>query len=439
VTGGRSAQPSPWGRLGGVPNDEVAGSGTIPAVLCIDVEPDPRHVPVPAAEDWLGFRRVLELIGPLRDLLAASSGRPAQLGWFLRMDPQIEVAYGDVGWVARAYGGDLARLVQIGDELGLHPHSWRWVEGGWVSDQADAAWVAHCADVSLDAYADAFGEPCRAYRHGDRFTSESLLAHLVTRGIAVDLTPEPGLPESTGLAPEEPTTGTLPAVPVERSRARRIALPDAGAVTVVPLTTAPSLGQALDGSPFASETLALWTPPRLFAARLEARLQDPALDHLAFAIRSELPLHAAAWSFFERNLAHLSQRLGDRMEWVTPSTAAARVDPDWGGAGWPTQTEVSTMLASYGSDVETAIRLLEHELASLQLRSASERTRSDATIESLRRSIDDGDSRTHQLEQDVTALAATLDEVRDTLTWRLHDRLLPVLRVLARLRRGGRG
>jgi hypothetical protein len=227
---------------------------------------------------------------------------------------------------------------------------------------------------------------------------------------------------------------------VERSQARRIELPTAGAVTVVPLTTAPALGgHAPDGSPFASETLVLWTPPRLFAARLEARLQDPALDQLAFAIRSELPLHGAAWSFFERNLAYLSQRLGSRVAWVTPSTAAASLDHDADGAGWPSHTDVATMLSSYGSDVETAIRELEHELLSVQLSRTSEQARTQATIESLRRSIDEGDDHARQLERDVTALAGALDEVRDTLTWRLHDRLLPVLRVLARLRRGPRG
>ena len=153
---------------------------TIPAVLCVDVEPDLRRPSVPSAVTWGGFERLVADVDRLRKRLAEPSGRPAQIGWFLRMDPQVEVVHGSVEWVAARYRDELEVLTEAGDELGLHPHSWRWDGAGWCSDQS-ADWVAHCAHAALDGYERAFGEPCRSYRHGDRFTSPALVALLRDR------------------------------------------------------------------------------------------------------------------------------------------------------------------------------------------------------------------------------------------------------------------
>ena len=130
---------------------------------------------VPSAPRWTGFERLHDGVDRLRKRLAGPAARTAQIGWFLRMDQQVAVAHGDVGWVADRYAAELRDLVEAGDELGLHPHSWRWEGDRWCSDQSPD-WVARCATDALDAYEAAFGSPCRAYRHGDRFTSSALLA-----------------------------------------------------------------------------------------------------------------------------------------------------------------------------------------------------------------------------------------------------------------------
>ncbi|MGH9187543.1 MAG: hypothetical protein ACRD0U_17295, partial [Acidimicrobiales bacterium] len=181
-----------------------------PVVLCIDVEPDAR-VPDgrrPAALD--GFDALLKGIGPLRELVAAESGQPARFTWCLRMDPQIAECYGSAAALAHRYEHEFADLVAAGDEIGLHPHCGRWVDGAWVADHADSGWVQHCAGLALRSYDETFGHPCAAYRQGDRFMSTALANQLDVAGIAVDLTVEPGFPAMRGLAPGETTTGWLP-------------------------------------------------------------------------------------------------------------------------------------------------------------------------------------------------------------------------------------
>jgi len=47
--------------------------------------------------------------------------------------------------VAQKYGDALAELTEIGDELGLHTHVWRWetTAGEWFADLEDPAWAEH--------------------------------------------------------------------------------------------------------------------------------------------------------------------------------------------------------------------------------------------------------------------------------------------------------
>lgn len=278
--------------------------GSLPVVLCIDIEPDPRTPPVPCADPWLGFELLLAQIEPLRQLIERTTGRPARLNWFLRADPQIEVAYGSLRWGIDRYRGALDRLAEAGDELGVHPHSWRWrpEQGGWLSDQADPEWVANCARCALETFAEAFGRPCRAYRHGDRYWSDALWALIADAGVTVDLTPEPGMPMASRLSASERATGWIPHLPGDRHQPF-IARRSTSALVSLPLTTVPR-------APAGHETLLPWRESREFRQGLDERLGDPRLHHLAFAIRSDLPRHPPLWRNFIVNLGTLARLPG---------------------------------------------------------------------------------------------------------------------------------
>ena len=418
----------------------------MPAVLCIDVEPDVRSVPMPDPEPRLrGFEALLAQIDAVRTRLASSSGRPCALTWFLRMDLQVAVAYGSARFIVDRYRADLAHLAAAGDELGVHTHSYRWQDGvGWVQDQADVEHVAHCARSSLDAYRDVFGQPCRAYRHGDRFMSSQLASVLVDNGVRVDLTLEPGLPAVPGLVSTEQNRGLIPHVPRDRV-APHVADPDDvfepgdSKLLVIPLTTSVRFTEDTVPGQVPFSTLLLWSPPREFAAMLDARLADPELTHLAFAIRSDLPLHRHAWSWFQANIDHLCARpLAAELAWVTATRARElllpRVTAATGAPRWPDDAAAAAALSALAASLSEGLRDVERELA-------AERAR-HADVKALRTERDAAKARGADLERELARmengrrmLETCLEEVRATTWWRLHDRLLPVLRPLSRLRR----
>lgn len=409
-------------------------AGPVPAVLCIDVEPDARDVPMPDPEPRLpGLESLLPRIDAVRARLASSSGRPCALTWFLRMDLQVAIAYGSARFIADRYPADLAHLVAAGDELGLHTHSYRWQDGrGWVQDQADAEHVAHCALTALDAYRDVFGQSCRAYRHGDRFMSRQLGSVLVDNGVRVDLTLEPGTPARPGLVRTEQNTGLIPHVPRDRvapyvADPKDVFEPGDSELLVIPLTNSVRFTEDRapgDDVPFS--TLVLWSQPREFAAMLDARLADPNLTHLAFAIRSDLPLHPLLWSWFQANIEHLcTGPLATELAWVTASRARElllpRVTATMGAPRWPDDSAAAAALSTLAASLSGGLRDAEAQLA-------AERARYAADVEALRTELGAAEVRGADLE---THLA----EMRATSWWRLHDRLLPVLRPLSGIRR----
>src|SRR5438105_15498872 len=164
----------------------------IPVALCFDVEPDEFQVGL-EGRPWTGFERMVDRIGPLRDQLAAGTGRPAQFNWFVRMDPQITGSHGSSDWVVQRYGDRLEALRSAGDTIGLHPHGWRWDPGKqlWIADNGDADWLDHCVRVSFETYETTMGQVCRAVRMGDRFLSPRVVRLIAGLGGRYDLTAEP--------------------------------------------------------------------------------------------------------------------------------------------------------------------------------------------------------------------------------------------------------
>lgn len=181
----------------------------IPVVVCIDVEPEGRAIDPDVRVDWRGFESALNYFSAFRPRLAAATRAPAHFSWFLRMDPQIERVYGSAAWGAVRYADPLRRLEETGDEVGIHPHFWRFDEGtrGWFSDFADQSWMDHCIEEGFAAFRRSLGRPCRTVRVGDRCLGEATVALLERLGARFDVTVEPGQPP-TPL--EDPFVGSLP-------------------------------------------------------------------------------------------------------------------------------------------------------------------------------------------------------------------------------------
>ncbi|HEY0444297.1 MAG TPA: hypothetical protein VGC90_08750 [Candidatus Limnocylindrales bacterium] len=317
---------------------------SIPFILCFDVEPDEIDVQL-GPRPWLGFERLVERVADLRAQLSDTTGRPARLNWFLRMDPQIAVSHGAPGWAADRYGDALEALRAAGDEIGVHPHAWRHVGGAarWVADHGDAEWVDACIRMSFEAYELAFGRPCRSVRFGDRFFSSRAIALAASLGARHDLTLEPGSPAMARMH-RAPATGRIPsmmgvpryaytALAADPLRPRPSSTTGPGvAIRMIPLTSLnpdpilpawrrlarrvrhPGRDLHRPAGLFAEA----W-PPGRFWASVEAELEAAERPYLAFAVRSDVPLHAGLNAAFEDKLAALLRRpLVKRLSFTTP-------------------------------------------------------------------------------------------------------------------------
>jgi glycosyltransferase involved in cell wall biosynthesis len=313
-----------------------AGEGfseTISVVLCIDAEPDLRVFPARSPEQCRGLERLVVLVPGLRDRLSEGAGNPAAFTWCLRVDPQIAEAYGSSTWLLAEYEWAWSQFRDAGDAVGVHPHTWRW-RNGWVADNADAEWVAHCSDVAIEGYREAFDEAPQVHKQGDGFMTTALARRLDAHGVLVDLSLEPGRRPTRALAAGEETTGWLPDLRSVPQSAYRPALDDFRApddarrtgLVMLPLTAGLTLAltevraRVVGAGEYVP--LWLWREPDQFRAMLQVRLSAPDLTHLAFAVRSDTTLNDGLWTNVETNLAEIGRQLKGRHRWCCAQSAA---------------------------------------------------------------------------------------------------------------------
>jgi len=168
---------------------------TIPVIFCVDVEPDPRLVNHDAPEPWVGYEITQRYLRELRPRIEAATGAPVHYSWFLRIDAQIE-PYGSATWAVDRYGAHMEEIQRAGDEIGVHPHAYRWLENerSWLHDFGNQAWVEHCLTMSVEGFAKALGRTCLSLRFGDRWLNTETVNLAERLGIRFDLSVEPGTP-----------------------------------------------------------------------------------------------------------------------------------------------------------------------------------------------------------------------------------------------------
>jgi hypothetical protein len=365
--------------LSGMPETVGTTSERIPVLLCVDVEPDGRFFPPSRPSPWHGFERLVPWMERYRERLEDLTGERARFSWFLRMDPQVAVAYGSPEHVVHAHARAFEALLDRGDALGLHPHMVRWdgARDRWVVDHGDPAWVRTCLEVAFAAYRSAFGRPARHHRFGSGWWSEEALGEAERLGARFDLTAEPG--ERTGALPsrgvtwtgEFPDFGPVPQEPYrpDPSDARRPAPASARALWEIPMTSGRFVGprgmrrwagalrhparsirrlgarlgpRAAPGpdAPVRPRLLAMWREwrsPADFWASAEERLREIRLPYLVFTVRSEWPIVPALRARIEPILEHLLVHpLGRRLVFTTPDDLVRRLGlegDDRGGRG----------------------------------------------------------------------------------------------------------
>lgn len=282
----------------------MANTPAVPVVLCVDVEPDGFFIDATRRDPWAGFEATRAAIEAWRTRLRDEIGAPVHVSWFLRLDAQVARTYGDAAWVLRHYEREFATLLDRGDELGLHPHPYRWddARGRWILDYATQSWVEDCIAEAVATFATAVGRRCLSFRCGDRFMNQPTADLIARLGIEYDLTLEPGHPEEALPYPAVDAMGRLPdlrgvtRLPF-RATTGDYRRPDPAATQgpwSVPITTAavtgPLLRRVYQAVRYPGRRFDVWSAlvslhPDMFARVVEQALSH-GVPHLALPLRT---------------------------------------------------------------------------------------------------------------------------------------------------------
>jgi hypothetical protein len=181
-------------------------------VVEIDLEPDEYYPTVWGRAAWEGVERAFQAADSVRNALAAV-GHRARFSWGLRLDPQVAIGEGRPDFVLSEFEDEIAAARRSGDSFGLHPHWFRLIDGDWVEDTIDAAWVQHCIGVSLDTFRAGFGRTPTWIHFGQSWMNQACFNRVTDEGIRLVLTPEPGMKIEPIHLPGPPFRGTYPEYP----------------------------------------------------------------------------------------------------------------------------------------------------------------------------------------------------------------------------------
>jgi hypothetical protein len=307
----------------------MPSSAPIPTVLRIDVEPD-EHQPPAGERPWDGLLAMFDMVEMLRRRLSDVTIHPVHPTWMIRLDPDIERAFGRTDFPVRRHHDVFDRILKHSDVLGIHVHAARWnTENAVVfSDFADETWTVGCLRVAATTFQNCFGRPPQVVSFGGYFMRDSLLDAAVDLGIRADVTVEPGLPAkhddisfgaySTAPSGDFVRCPRLPYYPSRRAfDIRATSADDVRPLLMVPLISGdprPTLqrwyGRLVRRESPRYEPLnphKIWPSPQRFWDLAERTADELPAPYLAFALRTDAPnsdMHRRVSELFEHLPRH---------------------------------------------------------------------------------------------------------------------------------------
>jgi len=139
---------------------------------------------------WRGIEEGIPLICSVLEGVRDSDGNAARLTWMVRADDQLSSAYGDAAYLLLAHCDLWASRRENGDEIGWHPHLYRFDRGAWRQD-TDPERLQDQLRRSADAIRDTEYHPVSS-RIGEAYSSNAVMSALDACGILYDSTAMPG-------------------------------------------------------------------------------------------------------------------------------------------------------------------------------------------------------------------------------------------------------
>jgi hypothetical protein len=257
---------------------------------------------------------MFEMVETLRYRLSDVTNHSVRPTWLIRLDPDIERAFGRSDFPVRRYHDLFDRILNHSDVLGIHVHALRWNAQKEVvfSDYADETWARECLQVGASTFQNCFERPAEVMSFGGFFMCDSLLDVAVDLGIRADVSVEPGLLPihdnvSFGAYSTAPSANFVrcPRLPYYPSR-RAFDLPATSVDEVRPLLMVPLISG--DTSPILKRLYRrfvsreppkyyeplnpwkIWPSPRRFWDFAQRAVdEDLPAPYLAFALRTDAP------------------------------------------------------------------------------------------------------------------------------------------------------
>lgn len=159
----------------------------IPVFLTLHAEPDGLYLKQSENGGWIGLERALDFVQELRDQNALTD---VNFIWLLRADPQIDIVYGDAGWGFKTYKSQITRLLEAGDQAGIHVHPYRLIgdEWKWVQDFSDQDWMSHCVKMAVDTFKENLQMQPLSLSIGPNSTSTRVVNNNRALGLRYDFT-----------------------------------------------------------------------------------------------------------------------------------------------------------------------------------------------------------------------------------------------------------
>lgn len=171
---------------------------SLPVVVVVDVDPDwrtpgMRRKPYLGDLGWKGVSegipRLLRLISDIKD----PQSNPVRFTWLLRSDRQMAELTGNPTYVADEFNELWRARLAAGDEIGWHPHLWRYSERArvWYQETRDQDWMRECLREGHRALAQRFS--IRTAKTGWTQHDNLTMRTFSDLGVEVDISALPGM------------------------------------------------------------------------------------------------------------------------------------------------------------------------------------------------------------------------------------------------------
>jgi len=171
---------------------------TIYMIIGCDVDPDRSYVVKDIPSDKLSWRGMLEGIPrsheKFKNLTDCDGNQPIVV-WLMRVDYQIKKMMGAYNSILIENKDFLEALVKDGDEIGWHPHFWKYDDqkSVWFQNYEDRDWQKNMLHESHASFLEIFPNGVKTARTGWTYHNNVTMRTFGELGVQIDISAFPGM------------------------------------------------------------------------------------------------------------------------------------------------------------------------------------------------------------------------------------------------------